>query len=43
MDDKMEVEMINEDDELESGAGTDEEDAEVYLPKVKLAEGEMKF
>lgn len=38
-DDKMEVEMINDDDELESDDGSENEDAEVYVPKIKLAEG----
>jgi hypothetical protein len=43
MDDNMDVEMINDEDELESGQGSDNEDGEVYLPKVKLAEGKKIF
>lgn len=35
----MEVEVINEDDEIDSDAESDDEDAEVYVPKIKLAEG----
>lgn len=43
-DDKMEVEMINEDDEIETDGGEsdNEEDAEVYVPKIKLADGEFQ-
>lgn len=41
-EDKMDVEMINDDDELESDDGNEsDEDAEVYLPNKKpLAEDE---